>query len=88
MVDLSHANSGKQYQRQMSVGADVAGQIANGDQRIVGIMIESNLVEGRQDVLPGKPLVYGKSITDACIGWADTERLLRELAAAVQARRG
>ncbi len=87
MIDLSHANSSKQYQRQIDVGQDVARQIAAGDERIMGVMIESHLNPGRQDLMPGKPLAYGQSITDACIGWDATEPLLRELAAAVQARR-
>lgn len=87
MVDLSHANTSKQYQRQVEVGQDVAGQIARGDQRIMGVMIESHLKAGRQDQCPGKPLEYGLSITDGCIGWDDTMPLLRELAAAVQSRR-
>jgi 3-deoxy-7-phosphoheptulonate synthase len=87
MIDLSHANSSKQFQRQIEVGEDVAGQIAAGDERIMGVMIESHLNPGRQDLVPGKPLAYGQSITDACIGWDATEPLLREFAAAVQARR-
>ena len=87
MIDLSHANSSKQYERQVEVGRDVAAQIAAGDHRIMGVMIESHLNPGRQDLLPGEPLNYGQSITDACIGWETTAPLLRELAAAVQARR-
>jgi 3-deoxy-7-phosphoheptulonate synthase len=66
---------------------DVAGQVAAGDARIVGVMAESHLQAGRQDHVPGKPLVYGQSITDACIGWDDSERLLRSLADAVTQRR-
>ncbi|MEW5891545.1 MAG: 3-deoxy-7-phosphoheptulonate synthase AroG [Pseudomonadota bacterium] len=87
MIDLSHANSSKQFERQIEVGHDVARQIANGDNRIIGVMIESHLNPGRQDLCPGKPLEYGVSITDACIGWDDTESLLRELAEAVRKRR-
>jgi len=87
MVDFSHANSRKQHQRQIEVGADVGHQIAAGDHRIVGAMIESHLLAGRQDVVPGKELVYGRSITDACIGWEDTAELLHSLAAAVRQRR-
>ena len=87
MIDFSHANSAKQHERQLLVGEDVAEQIAGGDRRIVGVMIESNLVAGRQDVKPGEPRVYGQSITDACIGWEDTEPLLERLAGAVRARR-
>ncbi len=87
MIDLSHANSGKRHERQLPVGRNVAGQIAQGDARIMGVMIESHLVEGRQDVRPGEALVYGQSITDACIGWDETEELLHILAEAVGARR-
>jgi 3-deoxy-7-phosphoheptulonate synthase len=87
MIDFSHANSNKQFQKQMDVGADVAAQIAAGDARIVGVMIESHLNPGRQDIERGKPLQYGVSVTDACLGWDDTEKLLRQLAAAVRERR-
>jgi len=87
MIDFSHANSSKQYQRQMEVGHDVANQIGNGDKRIMGVMVESHLVAGRQDLKPGVTLTYGQSITDACISWDDSEPLLRELAEAVRARR-
>ncbi|HEC20777.1 MAG TPA: 3-deoxy-7-phosphoheptulonate synthase [Gammaproteobacteria bacterium] len=87
MIDFSHANSNKQYQRQIAVGEDVAGQIAAGDTRIKGVMIESHLQEGRQDITEGEDLLFGQSITDACIGWDSTEPLLRDLAAAVRARR-
>jgi 3-deoxy-7-phosphoheptulonate synthase len=88
MIDFSHANSGKDYRRQAVVCSDVAGQIAAGDKRIMGAMIESNLVAGAQPLIPGQPLVYGQSITDACIDWAETRLLLKELAGAVRARRG
>ena len=88
MIDFSHANSNKDYRRQAVVCRDVAGQIAAGDPRIVGVMIESNLVAGAQALVPGQPLVYGQSITDGCIDWAETQTLLAELAAAVKARRG
>lgn len=87
MIDFSHANCLKQYQRQMLVGEDVAAQIAGGDRRIIGVMIESHLKAGRQDVVPGKPLVYGQSITDACLGWDDSVMALKELARAVRQRR-
>lgn len=87
MIDFSHANSSKQHERQVLVGEDVAGQIEGGDRRIFGVMIESNLVAGRQDVQPGKARVYGQSITDACLGWEDTEPLLERMASAVRARR-
>jgi 3-deoxy-7-phosphoheptulonate synthase len=87
MIDCSHANSNKDYTQQKSVCRNVAGQIAGGDRRILGVMLESNLVEGAQRLVPGKPLVYGQSITDACMAWAETHTLLTELAAAVRARR-
>lgn len=87
MIDFSHANSEKQHERQIAVGQDVGSQIANGEMRIKGVMIESNLVEGRQGVVDGKAKVYGQSITDACINWEDTTPLLRSLAEAVRTRR-
>jgi 3-deoxy-7-phosphoheptulonate synthase len=87
MIDASHANSGKKPENQPAVVADVALQIGQGEKRIIGAMIESNLVAGRQDVVPGARLIYGQSITDGCIDWATTERLLRQLADAVAARR-
>jgi 3-deoxy-7-phosphoheptulonate synthase len=86
IVDFSHANSSKQYQRQMLVGEDVATQICGGQNAIAGVMIESHLVEGRQDVEPGGTLTYGQSITDACLGWTDTEVLLKQLADSVASR--
>ena len=76
MVDFSHANSSKQYQRQVEVGRDVAAQLAAGEDRIIGVMVESNLNPGRQDLGAGQPLAHGVSITDACIGWDDTVRVL------------
>lgn len=87
MIDFSHANSSKQYQRQMLVAEDVCGQIARGQQAIMGVMVESHLVEGRQDLKDGCELTWGQSITDACIGWEDTEKMLAQLAEAVAARR-
>jgi 3-deoxy-7-phosphoheptulonate synthase len=87
MIDLSHSNSQKEYMRQIDVGAEVAAQIASRDDRIMGVMIESNLKAGRQDLQPGKELVYGQSITDACIGWEDSVRLLGHLANSVESRR-
>ena len=87
MIDFSHANSGKDYRRQAAVCHDVAGQIAGGDRRIMGAMIESNLVAGAQKLVPGEPLVYGQSITDGCIDWKETRELLKELAKAVRTRR-
>jgi len=87
MVDVSHANSSKQHQRQIVVAADVAAQIAAGDQRITGIMIESHLEEGRQDITLGVPLKHGVSVTDACISMVQTVPVLEQLAAAVRKRR-
>ena len=87
MVDVSHANSSKQYQRQVEVAEDVARQVAGGDRRIVGVMIESHLHEGRQDLVPGRPLARGVSVTDACIGMDQTVPLLRRLAQSVARRR-
>jgi 3-deoxy-7-phosphoheptulonate synthase len=87
MIDFSHGNSGKDPQKQVEVGGRVAEQIANGDARVFGVMIESHLKAGRQDLMPGKPLVYGMSITDACIGWEDGRALLDTLAEAVRRRR-
>jgi len=87
MIDFSHANSQKQPARQVMVGEDVARQISDGEARIIGVMIESHLVAGRQDVVHGKPLVYGQSITDGCLGWPESEQLLSHLAAAVGRRR-
>lgn len=84
MIDCSHANSNKDHTRQSLVCRDVAGQVAAGDRRIIGLMIESNLVAGTQKLVKGKPLTYGQSITDACIGWDETAVLLRELAASVR----
>ncbi len=82
MIDFSHANSRKQPRLQLEVGKDVATQIASGEPHIFGVMIESHLVEGRQDVEEGKNLTYGQSITDACLGWDDTEKLISQLAEA------
>ncbi|HXE40816.1 MAG TPA: 3-deoxy-7-phosphoheptulonate synthase, partial [Azonexus sp.] len=87
MVDFSHGNSRKQYKLQMEVSDSVAAQLAAGEERIVGVMVESHLVEGRQDLSPEKELTYGQSITDACIGWDDSVTVLEQLAAAVRARR-
>lgn len=87
MIDCSHANSNKSHERQIDVARDIAGQIAGGDSRITGLMIESNLQPGRQDLKPGVALAHGVSITDACLGWTQTVPVLDELAAAVRARR-
>ena len=86
MIDASHANSGKDPMKQPMVLEDIASQMETGERRITGVMIESNLVEGRQDLGKGK-LVYGQSITDGCLGWDDTEAMLRRLAQAVDTRR-
>ncbi len=87
MIDFSHANSRKDYRRQSEVCREVAAQVAAGDARIVGGMVESHIVEGRQDLLPGRPLVFGQSVTDACIGWEDTLALIEVLADSVRKRR-
>jgi len=87
MVDFSHGNSRKQYKLQLEVSDSVATQLAAGEDRIVGVMVESHLVEGRQDIVPEKPLTYGQSVTDACINWEDSVKVLDQLAAAVRARR-
>ncbi len=87
MIDASHANSEKQFQRQIDVSENIAQQIATGDKRIIGIMLESHLVEGRQNVTKDNSLVYGQSITDACISWENTVPVLQQLSSAVQQRR-
>jgi 3-deoxy-7-phosphoheptulonate synthase len=86
MIDFSHANSQKQHKKQLSVAQDVGHQIAGGDRRIIGVMVESHLVEGRQDIGPRDRMVYGQSVTDACIHWDDTVELLRGLAGSVAQR--
>jgi 3-deoxy-7-phosphoheptulonate synthase len=87
MIDFSHGNSRKEYQRQMEVSTDVAAQLANGEERIMGVMVESHINAGRQDLVAGKPLAYGVSITDACINWDDSVKLLDQLAEGVRQRR-
>ncbi len=87
MIDCSHANSSKDFTRQKVVACDVAGQVSMGDRRIMGVMVESHLNEGRQEHTPGKALAYGQSITDACLGWEDSLAMLEMLAAAVRSRR-
>jgi 3-deoxy-7-phosphoheptulonate synthase len=87
MIDFSHANCSKQYQKQVDVASNVAQQMSGGEARIAGVMVESHLNPGRQDLVPGKPLEYGVSITDACIGWDDTVKVLDGLAEAVRKRR-
>jgi 3-deoxy-7-phosphoheptulonate synthase len=87
MIDCSHANSQKDYQRQVQVAADVARQVTGGEARIFGVMIESHLNGGRQDLIAGKPLAYGVSVTDGCLAWDDTVPVLRSLAESVRSRR-
>ena len=91
MVDFSHANSSKQHKKQVEVAQDIAGQIAGGSRQVFGVMVESHIHEGAQKFTPGKDdvnaLEYGKSITDACIGWDDSEEVLQILSDAVKARR-
>jgi 3-deoxy-7-phosphoheptulonate synthase len=87
MIDVSHGNCSRQYQRQVDVANDVAAQVAAGERRITGVMIESHLEAGRQDLVPGRPLARGVSITDACLSFAQTLPVLQALAAAVQVRR-
>jgi 3-deoxy-7-phosphoheptulonate synthase len=87
MIDFSHGNSSKKAENQVEVGRDVANQIAVGQDRIFGVMAESHLKAGRQDLVPGKQLVYGQSITDGCLGWEESSALLDVLAAAVSKRR-
>jgi 3-deoxy-7-phosphoheptulonate synthase len=87
MIDASHANSRKIPSRQIEVALDIATQVSRGSRAIFGVMLESNLVEGRQNVVPGQPLVYGQSITDPCIAWDDTRTVLEALARAVRQRR-
>jgi 3-deoxy-7-phosphoheptulonate synthase len=87
MIDASHGNSQKKPENQVPVLRNIAAQLAEGDARIMGVMVESHLLAGRQDLVPGKPLVYGQSVTDACLGWEDSAMMLGELADAVKARR-
>lgn len=87
MVDCSHGNSRKNHKNQALVAADIAKQLRDGDDRIIGVMLESNIEEGAQSLIPGQPLEYGKSVTDACMGWETTVQVLKELAAAVRDRR-
>ncbi len=87
MIDCSHANSSKKYERQVDVASDIAGRIGQGERRIVGVMVESHLVAGRQELEPGKPLKFGQSITDPCLGWDSSVELLQTLAGAVKERR-
>ena len=87
VIDASHANSHKKHMEQINVVGDICRRVSDGERRIVGVMIESNLVEGRQDICLDKPMTYGQSVTDACIGWDDTVMLLEKLARAVRDRR-
>jgi 3-deoxy-7-phosphoheptulonate synthase len=87
MIDVSHGNSSKRPENQPTVIADIAGQIARGEQRIAGVMVESHLKAGRQDLIPGKPLVYGQSVTDGCVDWDTSLGILEMLANAVTSRR-
>jgi 3-deoxy-7-phosphoheptulonate synthase len=87
MIDCSHANAAKEYRRQIEVAHDIAGQLARGERRIVGVMVESHLHEGRQELRAGQPLQFGQSITDACLGWDDSVKLLEGLAGGVKKRR-
>ena len=87
MIDVSHGNSGKNHENQPRVVADICDQLAAGERRIMGVMIESHLVAGRQDLLAGRELTYGQSITDACIDWDASVRVLEELAESIRARR-
>lgn len=87
MIDLSHGNTAGGFRKQLEAGANVAAQIATGERRIFGVAAESHLIEGRQDLKPDTPLVYGQSITDPCLGWGDSVELLDSLAQAVRTRR-
>jgi len=87
MIDCSHANSSKQFKRQLEVARDIAARLAEGERRIVGVMAESNLVEGKQEIGAGRPLVFGQSVTDPCLGWEDSVALLEVLAEGVKRRR-
>lgn len=87
MIDASHANSSKNHANQVKVCSDIGQQLSDGEQRIFGVMVESNLVAGRQDLRAGHPLTYGQSITDGCLGWEESVKVLEHLAAAVRKRR-
>ena len=87
MIDASHGNSQKKHENQLAVARDIADQLSDGESRVFGVMVESHLVAGRQDLVAGRPLAYGQSITDACIGWEDTIAALDTLAEGVAERR-
>ena len=86
VIDASHDNSGKDPEKQFFAAGEIADQVADGNRAIVGVMLESFLVEGRQDLKPGEKLVYGQSITDACLDWEDTVSALERFASAIEAR--
>lgn len=86
MIDASHGNSSKKAENQLPVCATIGRNIAAGDMRIIGVMVESHLIGGRQDIVPGQPLIYGQSVTDACIGWDDTVTILKRLSESVKKR--
>ena len=87
MIDVSHGNSSKRPENQSIVADDIAAQIIRGEDRILGVMIESHLQAGRQDLVPGRPLVYGQSVTDGCISWETSVGVLERLSNAVKQRR-
>ena len=87
MIDMSHGNSKKQFKRQLIVNKDISDQIASGEDRIFGVMIESHLEEGNQKIGPLDQIKYGQSVTDACVGWKDTEIMINQLSKAVETRR-
>ena len=87
MVDMSHGNSSKQFKKQLIVNQDLCNQISSGSKNIIGVMIESNLIEGNQSSDKKDKLEYGQSITDGCVGWKDTEIMLNLLSSAVKNRR-
>lgn len=88
IVDCSHANSFKDHEKQVTVGHEIAEQIANGENRIFGVMLESHIVGGRQNLVDGKAETYGQSVTDACMSWEDTEAVVKNFAAAIKQRNG
>ena len=87
MIDMSHGNSKKQFKRQLIVNKDISDQISSGEDRIFGVMIESNLEEGNQKIGPLEEIKYGQSITDACVGWNDTEIMIDQLSTAIENKR-
>ena len=87
MIDMSHGNSKKQFKRQLIVNKDISDQISSGEDRIFGVMIESHLEEGNQKIGPLDQIKYGQSVTDACVGWKDTEIMLNQLSTAIETRR-